>query len=710
MVRRDGYVKVLDFGLAKLIRPPSFNISDSEEVTRELNMTHPGAIMGTAAYMSPEQARGTKVDIRTDLWSLGVVIYETLTGQKPFSGETSTDIMAAVLREEPRSLSSQLENVPAELEWIVSKSLEKKPESRYQTASELRADLEKIKKIIEYDADSQRLSNRRLQNSGENQGAKSLTADNAGGSTLVDALKITTDNANQTENGNNSTFSDTVEYVFKQARTHKIGAAVGALLLVSVLFYTAYRLFFAQTDGGKIDSIAVLPFENQSQDKSLLYLSDGVSENLINQLSRLPQLKVISKNSSFKFRESTEDLRTIAAKLGVRAIVTGSTSQIGDDLVIKFEVVDTAENKHLSGGQYVRKAKDLLTIENEIPQAISNQLNLKLTESQSKRIATNGTDNPEAFRYYLNGLVELNGQQNILGQSLEYFQKAVELDPNFADAHIQIASIYWQRANASGNPKQLMPKVKDETEKALAIDPNAANVHVMLAALKEYEFDWQSAELEYRRAFELNPNLDFARNNYAFFLSVLGRHDEALAELEQFKARDPINIRQYLTTKGIILAWARKFDESLKEFQKIQSTDPTGSVEDFSLGYVYGGKGLHTEAAEHFKKAVELVGGDDEYSIALVFLGASYAKIPEKQDEARAILTKLEAMKTYVSPATIAILYTALDDRDKALQSLEKAYLERDLQLRFIGTGYEYDGLRQDPRFAELAKRIGLPR
>jgi len=700
MVRPDGYIKVLDFGLAKLIRQTSLPLPDSEEMTREFNSTHPGAIMGTAAYMSPEQARGTKVDIRTDLWSLGVVIYETLTGQKPFLGETSTDIMAAVLREEPRALSSHLENVPPELEWIVSKSLEKKPESRYQTANELRADLEKIKKIIEYDADSRRLSNRSLENAEDNPNDKKQTTDNVGGSTLGEPVKLTEENANNT--------SHSVEYVFKQVRTHKFAAAVGTLLLLSLLFYTAYRIFFAQTNSGKIDSIAVLPFENQSQDKALAYLSDGMSENLINQLSRLPQLKVISRNSSFKFRESTEDLRTIAAKLGVRAIVTGSTSQIGDDLVIKFEIIDTAENKHLSGGQYVRKAKDILKIENEIPQAISDQLNLKLTEAQSKRIAANGTDNPEAFRYYLNGLVELNGPQNILGQALEYFQKAVELDPNFADAHIQIASIYWQRANASGNPKQLMPKVKEATEKAFAIDPNVANVRVMLATLKEYEYDWQGAEQEHRRAIELNPNLDFARNNYAFFLSVMGRHDEALAELEQFKERDPINIRQYLTTKGIILAWARKFDESLREFQKIEAADPTGSVEDFSLGYVYGGKGLHSQAAAHYKKAVELVGGDDEYSIALVFLAASYAKMPDKQNEARVILTKLEAMKTYVSPATIAILYTALNDKDKAFQSLEKAYLEGDLQLRFIGVGYEYDGLRQDPRFADLSRRIGL--
>jgi tetratricopeptide (TPR) repeat protein len=307
-------------------------------------------------------------------------------------------------------------------------------------------------------------------------------------------------------------------------------------------------------------------------------------------------------------------------------------------------------------------------------------------------------------------LVELNGAENILGKSLEYFQKAVELDPNFAEARIEIASIYWQRANASGNPTQLMPKVKEETEKALAINPNLAKNHVMLATLKEFDFDWQTAEQEYQRAIELNPNLDFARNNYAFFLAVMGRHEEALAQLNELKERDPINVRQLLTTKGIILAWAKRFDESLKEFQKAQAIDPNIKVEDFSLGYVYGGKGMHKEAASHFQTAVELVGGDEQYSLALVFLAANYAKIPEKREEAKKILTKLEYMSGYVSPATLAIIYIALDDKDKAFENLEKAYLEKDLQLRFIGVGYEYDELRQDPRFADLLKRIGLQR
>lgn len=703
MIRRDGYIKVLDFGLAKLISPPSIKSSGSEDPTRELNTTNPGTIMGTAAYMSPEQSRGTQIDHRTDLWSLGVVVYELLTGQNPFSGETPADILASVIHKEPLPLSSYLENVPAELEWIISKTLSKKLEGRYQTANELRADFEKIKKRIEFDDTSHRSSGSFRKDKDNN-----LTAEVVGESKFGDDASPTDDGARLDTDGEFPRSASTAEVISPKGKTRKVFPVIVGLALAALCASAFYYFFIAQSKSAKIDSIAVLPFVNLSQDKDLAYLSDGLSENLMNRLSNLPQLKVISKNSSFKFRDSAEDLQTIASKLGVRAIVTGSTMQVGDDLVIKFEIVDAAENRHLLGGQYNRKAKDLLNIQNEIPQAISDQLDLKLTDAQSKRIADNGTENTEAFRYYLNGLVELNGPENVLGKSLEYFQKAVELDPNFAEARIEIAWIYWNRANASGDPKQLMPKVKEETEKALAIDPNLAKGQVMLAALKEFDFDWQTAEQQYKRAIELNPNLDFARQNYAFFLSVMGRHDEALAQLDQLKERDPINLRQLLTTRGIILAWAKRFDDALREFQKAQAIDQNIKVEDFSLGYAYGGKGMDKEAAAHFKTAVELIGGDEKYSLPLVFLAASYAKIPEKQAEARTLLTRLESMKGYVSPATTAIIYAALKDNDKAIAALEKAYLEKDLQLRFIGVGYEYDGLRGDPRFADLVKRTGL--
>ncbi|MGQ0543053.1 MAG: tetratricopeptide repeat protein, partial [Blastocatellia bacterium] len=470
-----------------------------------------------------------------------------------------------------------------------------------------------------------------------------------------------------------------------------------------------YLVFFDRVARAQIDSIAVLPFENLSGNPDLAHVSDGLSESLIDRLSQLPQLKVISRNSSFKFRGPNIDVRDVASQLGVRAIVTGSVTRIGDDLAIRVDIVDAAENRHLTGGQYIRKADEIIRIPNEIALTASRQLQLKLTDSQSKRLSENGTENSEAYRYYLSGLVELNGPQDVRGRALEYFERAVTLDPNFAAAHTEIAWIYWSRANGSDNPHELMPKAKAATERALAIGPNLAKAHVLQAMVNEYEFDWQNAEKEYRRAIELNPNLDFARNNYAFFLSVMGRQTEALAEIEQESIRDPINRRLGLLQKAIVLTQARRFDDALQAYQEAQAVEPAKEIPNFSLAYVYAGKGLYNEAARYYKKSVASLGGEEKYSQPLVYLAAAYAKMPEKRSEARTILTRIEGMDLYASPALLAAVYSALDDNDKAMELLERAYIKRDLLLRFIGTGYEYDGLRGDPRFKDLLRRMGMP-
>ena len=253
-----------------------------------------------------------------------------------------------------------------------------------------------------------------------------------------------------------------------------------------------------------------------------------------------------------------------------------------------------------------------------------------------------------------------------------------------------------------------MPKAKQAATQALSLDPNLAKAHVVMAMVNEYEFNWAGAEREYVRAIELSPNLDFARTNYAFFLSVMDRQQEALIELEQQSIRDPINRRLTLLYQGFILTQAGKFDDALHSYQEAQAIEPGKEVQPISLGYVYAGKGFYKEAAAYYQKAVALVGGEDKYSQALVYLAATYAKMPEKRSEARAILKRIEAMSGYASPSLLAAVYAALDDNDRAMELLEKAYLEKDLLLRFIKTGYEYDGLRADPRFTALIKRIGL--
>jgi TolB-like protein/Tfp pilus assembly protein PilF len=578
---------------------------------------------------------------------------------------------------------------------------------RYQTAAELRFDLEKIKKQIEFDESVNRSAGRHLPTGAkEKEKVPSVVAQAHPAANTAD--KRTREGLDGAAGPRDSRPSPGLSGHSRPIRTNRVTHSILALALLAVVSSIAYFVFNTSGDNRRIDSIAVLPLENLSGNPDLTFVSDGLSEALIDRLSELPQLKVTSRYSSFAFRGAQNDLSDVAAKLGVRAIVTGNVTQVGGDLVVRLDVVDASENRHLTGVQFRRKPGDLLSIPREIAQTATEQLRVKLTDAQSTRLAENGTENSEAYRFYLSGLVELNGPQDVRGRALEYFERAVALDPNFAAAHTEIAWVYWSRANGSSDPQALMTKAKAATERALATDPDLAKAHVLKAMLSEYEFDWQGAEREYRRAVELSPSLGFARNNYAFFLSVMGRQDDALAELEQQRTRDPINQRLALLQKGIVLTQARRFDEALQAYQEAQAIEPEREIPYFSLGYAYAGKGFYNEAAAHYKKSISLLGGEEKYSQPLVYLAATYARMPEKRREARAILTRIEGMSDYSSPALLAAVYSALDDNDKAMELLEQAYIKYDPLLRFIGTGYEYDGLRADQRFIDLTRRIGV--
>ncbi len=704
MIRRDGYVKVLDFGLAKLAHPDKSTRthSGSEDPTVALHQTKPGAVMGTAAYMSPEQARGLKIDARSDIWSLAVVLYEMLAGSRPFMGETHADIIVAILGSEPASLAEPVESVSAELEGVIRKALEKKAEARFQTAGEFKAELEAIKLGLGTKLPSTVAS---AISSAEKAAQSTAIMPDAPGVTDGRAPRATSDGREGNEPAHLSSMLS-FRAVVSEVRSHKLRSAIAAVLLIGVASLGAYfALNIFRSDA--IDSIAVLPFDN-SGDPELQFISDGLSESLIDRFAQLPQLKVISRNSSFKFRGSDVDLGSIAAQLGVRSIVTGKVTRVGDELVIRVDVIDALENRQLAGGQYRRKGGDLLGLQSEIAQNTIEKFRVRLTDGQSRRMAERNTENSESYRYYLNGLVLLNDKDVGRDKALDYFQKAIDLDPDFALAWAEIAWIYLAQANASSDPDVQMPKARAAVEKALALDPELAKARVVRAMIYEYEFEWTKAEGEYRQAIELSPNLDFARNNYAFFLSVLDRQNEALAQLEEQRIRDPLNRRLLLLQKAIVLVQARRFDEALQAYQEAQAVEPSKGVPDFALGYAYAGKGLRNEAITYYRKSVADLGGEEKYSQPLVYLAATYAGMPDKRAEAKAILARIEAMNEYVSPALLAVVYTALSDNDKAMELLERAFARRDLLLRFIRTGYEYDGLRTDPRFADLEKRIGM--
>jgi serine/threonine protein kinase/Tfp pilus assembly protein PilF len=683
MVRHDGFVKVLDFGLAR-IQPVEAG-SDSIAKAKTLSQnTAPGMILGTVSYMSPEQTRGEKLDFRSDQWSLGVVLYEMLTGCRPFHGNSMPEIFAAILERQPTPLTESLANLPAQLNQLLDKLLNKNAEQRYPSSAQLADELKRIHRRLE------------------------LNAERESGTDWLDG----TGNLSAPSSSSGLAGPRLAEWK-RQVQNHKVRYALIALMLLAFASAAVYlfRRAPASAPVGNIaiDSIAVLPFQNLSGNKDLTYLSDGLSQSLIDRLSELPQLKVISRNSSFKFREENIDVRSVAAQLGVRAILTGSVTQVGQDIVIRFDLTDATDDRHIAGGQYQRKPGNLIGVQHEIAQAASEKLRLKLSASQSSRLVESNTENSEAYRYYLNGLVELNGPQDVRGKALEYFEQAVSLDPDFAAAHVEISWIYVSRAIGSDNPHELMPKAKEAVARAMATDPNLAKAHALLAVIYGYEFDWTGAEREYLRAIELNPNLDFTRNNYAFFLSIIGRHNEGLAELEQQTIRDPINRRLNLLQKGIILTQARRFDEALQSYKEAQAVEPDKNIPFSSLGYVYAGKGLYREAAEYYQKSVELLGGEQKYSQSLVYLAATYAKIPERQNEARTILKRIETMSEYHSPAVSAAVYSALGDNNKAMELLEQAFLSRDPLLRYVGSGYEYDGLRAEPRFQAMLNRLNLP-
>ena len=453
--------------------------------------------------------------------------------------------------------------------------------------------------------------------------------------------------------------------------------------------------------GEPINSIAVLPFVNVSADAELEYLSDGLSETLIDRLSELPQLKVIARSSSFKFRDDNTDIQAVAQKLGVDAIVIGRVVRRGDDLNIRVELVDARDNKQIWGEQFVRKGVDAGAVEAEIARRVSDRLRLKLSGEQERQLSKKGTDNPEAYDLLLKGdfLFKKSATRT---KALEYYEKAISLDPNYALAYARLAATYQNLGSGALDPKDILPKVQAAARKAIDLDENLAEAHLVLAQLAQDDWDWTTAELEYQRALELNPNLVTVHQRYSAFLSCMGQNELAIAEAIRAKELDPQQILSYFVVSRS-LHMARRFDETIAEVKKLRELDPTFA--GFDLGIAYTGKGMYPDAIAAYKEAMRL-GGDSKY--LKIALGATYARAGERR-KALAILHGLETSTDYVAPGELAILYEALGDREKAVETLEKAYTAHDLQLQYLKADPGFDSMHDDPRFQDLVRRVGLP-
>ena len=687
MLRPDGYVKVLDFGLAKLTEKAS-NRKQTDAST--LLETDPGVVMGTIVYMSPEQARGMTVDGRSDVWSLGIVLYEMIAGRPPFQGETKSDVISLILQREPPPLARFAHRVPAELERIVMKALAKDSEERYQGIKDLMIDLRRLKQRMEVDAEIERTGSGALSGSGQ------IVA--SGGQTLPANMHIS---GARTDEVGAARPTSSAEYIVSEIRQHKrwfFPAAAAILLFAAGLLY----LYFMQSSRTAIDSIAVLPLVNANNDPNTDFLSDGITESLINSLSQIPELRVMARSTAFRYKGQELDPQKIGHELDVRAVLTGKVLQRGDMLTIQVDLVDTRDGSQLWGEQYNRRISDLLAVQQNISREVSEKLRLKLSGEQKEQLTKRYTESTEAYELYLRGRYHWNRRTTDgLMKGIDYFQQAIKADQNYALAYAGLADSYnVLSTNAVLPPKDAFPKAKEAAQKALALDDTLAEAHTSLAFIKTvYEWDWQGAEREFKRAIELNPNYSNAHYFYGFaHLLSMGRMEEASTELKRALALDPFSLI-FNTNLGRTYHLARQYDKAIEQYRKTLEMDATFPRAHERLQEAYEQKGMYQEAVADLERVNPEFGSR---------LRAAYEKSGVRGYWLMRIELDKESQQTYISPYFTAVKYAALGDKDRAFDSLEQAYRERDTWLVHLKVDPMLDSLRSDPRYTTLLANMNL--